>query len=83
MRCFIVLSWHDRLSQELKGVFESLNAQIKEDKLESPCRSFTEFEYSTLASWSVGLLIHYAIVPANYAKPVELTANGQLLTANS
>jgi len=35
------------------------------------------------SSWDrvfLGPLIHYAIVPANYAKPVELTANGQLLT---
>ena len=46
------LARNDRLSQELKGAFESLNAQIKEGKLQSPCRSFTEFEYSTLQSWS-------------------------------
>lgn len=46
------LARNDRLSEELKGAFESLKAQIKEGKLESPCRSFTEFEYSTLASWS-------------------------------
>jgi hypothetical protein len=46
------LARNDRLSQELKGAFESLNAQIKEGKLQSPCRSFTEFEYSTLKTWS-------------------------------
>jgi hypothetical protein len=46
------LARNDRLSEELKGAFESLNGRIKEGKLESPCRSFTEFEYSTLQSWS-------------------------------
>src|SRR6516165_2975622 len=46
------LARNDRLSEELKGAFESLNAQIKEGKLQSPCRSFTEFEYSTLKTWS-------------------------------
>jgi hypothetical protein len=40
------LARNDRLSEELKGAFESLNGRIKEGKLESPCRSFTEFEYS-------------------------------------
>jgi len=48
----IILARNDRLNEELKGAFESLNAQIKDGKLESPCRSFTEFEYSTLKSWS-------------------------------
>ena len=46
------LARNDRLSEELKGAFESLNARIKEGKLQSPCRSFTEFEYSTLKTWS-------------------------------
>ncbi len=46
------LARNDRLSEELKGAFERLNAQIKEGQLESPCRSFTEFEYSTLKTWS-------------------------------
>src|SRR6516225_6506877 len=46
------LARNDRLSEELKGAFESLNARIKEGKLQSPCRSFTEFAYSTLKTWS-------------------------------
>jgi DDE family transposase len=46
------LARNERLSEELKGPFENLNAQIKEGKLQSPCRSFTEFQYSTLQSWS-------------------------------
>jgi hypothetical protein len=51
---FYCFGWarNDRLSGGLKGAFESLNAQIKEGKLQSPCRSFTEFEYPTLQSWS-------------------------------
>src|SRR6516162_4090452 len=48
------LARNDRLSEELKGAFESLNAQIKEGKLQSPCRSFTEFKYATLKTWSKG-----------------------------
>src|SRR5271165_4898095 len=31
---------------------ESVKADIKEAKVEMPCRSFTEFEYSTLNSWT-------------------------------
>jgi hypothetical protein len=46
------LARNDRLSETLNGNFESLKAQINEGKLQSPCRSFTEFEYSTLSSWS-------------------------------
>src|SRR5215471_16702647 len=46
------LARNDRLSEQLQGSFESLQSQIKEGKLESPCRSFTEFEYSTLETWS-------------------------------
>jgi hypothetical protein len=46
------LARNDRLSEQLQGSFESLQSQIKEAKLQSPCRSFTEFEYSTLKSWS-------------------------------
>ena len=44
------LSRNGRLEQ-LKGNFESLKAQIQEAKVETPCRSFTEFEYSTLNSF--------------------------------
>jgi len=46
------LARNDRLSEILHGHFESLKAQIIEGKLQSPCRSFTEFAYSTLTSWS-------------------------------
>ena len=46
------LARNDRLSEELKGAFESLNAEIKDGKLQSPCRNFTEFKYSTLKTWS-------------------------------
>jgi hypothetical protein len=46
------LARNDRLSEQLKGTFESLQTQIAEGKVQSPCRSFTEFEYSTLKSWS-------------------------------
>ena len=46
------LARNDRLSEILNGNFESLKAQIIDGKLQSPCRSFTEFEYSTLTSWS-------------------------------
>ena len=42
----------DRLAEQLKASFESLRSQIQEGKLETPCRTFTEFEYSTLESWS-------------------------------
>jgi hypothetical protein len=43
---------NDRLNEGLKDAFQSLNAQIKDGKLESPCRSFTKFEYAILKSWS-------------------------------
>ena len=46
------LARNDRLSEELKGAFESLNVHIKDGKLQSPCRNFTEFKYSTLKTWS-------------------------------
>ena len=46
------LARNDRLSETLNGNFESLKAQINEGKVQSPCRSYTEFEYSTLTSWS-------------------------------
>ena len=48
------LARNDRLSEQLQGSFEDLQSQIKEGKLQSPCRSFTEFEYSTLKTWSKG-----------------------------
>ena len=40
------LARNDRLTEQLKTDFEALKAQIKETKVETPCRSFTEFEYS-------------------------------------
>jgi hypothetical protein len=46
------LARNDRLSEQLKGSFEGLQTQIAEGKVQSPCRSFTEFDYSTLKSWS-------------------------------
>ena len=46
------LARNERLGEQLKVNFESLKAQIKEGEVESPCRSFTEFEYSTLKSWT-------------------------------
>jgi hypothetical protein len=46
------LARNGRLEEQLKGNFESLKAQIQEAKVETPCRSFTEFEYSTLNSWT-------------------------------
>jgi Transposase DDE domain group 1 len=46
------LAQNGRLGEQLKADFESLKAQLKEAKLEMPCRSFTEFEYSTLKSWA-------------------------------
>jgi len=46
------LARNDRLGELLRTNFETLKAQIKEGKVETPCRSFTEFEYSTLKSWT-------------------------------
>jgi Transposase DDE domain group 1 len=46
------LAQNGRLGEQLKANFESLKAQLKEAKLQMPCRSFTEFEYSTLKSWA-------------------------------
>src|ERR1700716_982695 len=46
------LARNDRLAEQLGSSFERLRTQIKEAKVQSPCRSFTEFEYSTLNSWT-------------------------------
>jgi hypothetical protein len=46
------LARNDRLGEQLKSNFEGLRVQMKEGKIESPCRSYTEFEYSTLNSWT-------------------------------
>src|SRR5260370_2663232 len=44
------LARNDRLAELLRTNFEALRAQIKEGKVETPLRSFTQFEYSTLDS---------------------------------
>jgi hypothetical protein len=46
------LARNERLQKELQASFESLKTQISEGQLQSPCRSFTEFEYATRDSWS-------------------------------
>jgi len=46
------LARNERLGERLKANFESLKVQIQEAKAQTPCRSFTEFEYSTLNSWT-------------------------------
>ena len=46
------LARNERLGELLRSNFEALQAQIEEGKVETPCRSFTEFEYSTLNSWT-------------------------------
>jgi hypothetical protein len=46
------LARNERLGEQLKTNFESLKARVQEAKAEIPCRSFTEFEYSTLNSWT-------------------------------
>ncbi len=46
------LARNDRLGEQLKGSFETLKTQIQEGRVQRPCRSFTELEYSTLASWT-------------------------------
>jgi len=46
------LARNERLGERLKGNFENLRVDIKEAKVEMPCRSFTEFDYSTLNSWT-------------------------------
>jgi hypothetical protein len=46
------LARNDRLVERLRTQFEALKGQIKNGKIETPCRSFTEFKYSTLDSWT-------------------------------
>jgi len=46
------LGRNDRLGERLEANFASLRSQIQEAKVQSPCRSFTEFEYSTLKTWT-------------------------------
>ena len=44
------LARNERLGEQLKANFESLKARVQEGKSREPCRSFTEFKYSTLNS---------------------------------
>ena len=46
------LARNDRLQAELEAEFERLQQQIDQGALQAPCRSFVEFEYATLQSWS-------------------------------
>ena len=46
------LARNDRLAERLRSEFESLRTQIQQGQVQSPCCSFTEFEYATLDSWS-------------------------------
>ena len=46
------LARNDRLGQQLEASFQSLQSQIEQGKLQSPCRSFTQFSYATLTTWS-------------------------------
>jgi len=46
------LARNERLGELLRSNFEALQAQVEAGKVETPCRSFTEFEYATLNSWT-------------------------------
>lgn len=46
------LARNDRLQAQLEKEFERLQEQIDQGALQAPCRSFVEFEYATLESWS-------------------------------
>ena len=46
------LARNDRLQAQLEEEFERLQQQIDQGALQAPCRSFMEFEYATLQSWS-------------------------------
>ncbi len=50
--CCLGLARNGRLEEQLKWNFKTLKARIQEAKVETSCRSFTEFEYSTLNSWT-------------------------------
>ena len=50
IRCSQII--HDSSAKSSKAPLRASRAQLKEGKLQSPCRSFTEFEYSTLKTWS-------------------------------
>jgi hypothetical protein len=46
------LARNDRLQAQLEEEFERLQEPIDQGALQVPCRSFVEFEYTTLESWS-------------------------------
>ena len=46
------LARNDRLQAQLESEFERLQEQIDQGTLQAPCRSFVQFDYSTLESWS-------------------------------
>lgn len=46
------LARNDRLQAKLEKEFKRLQEQIDQGALQPPCRSFVEFDYATLESWS-------------------------------
>jgi hypothetical protein len=46
------LARNDRLTEHLAGRFSDLHAAIESEERKTPCRSFEDFEYQTLKSWS-------------------------------
>lgn len=46
------LARNDRLQAQLESEFERLQEQINQGALRSPCRSFVQFDYSTLETWT-------------------------------
>jgi Transposase DDE domain group 1 len=46
------LARNDRLQAQLESEFQRLQEQIDQGILQAPCRSFGQFDYSTLESWS-------------------------------
>lgn len=46
------LARNNRLAEHLAQRFSDLHAAIESEELKTPCRSFEDFEYQTLQSWS-------------------------------
>ena len=46
------LARNDRLQAQLEGEFQRLQEQVNQGALQAPCRSFVQFDYATLQSWS-------------------------------
>jgi hypothetical protein len=46
------LARNERLQAKLEAGFEKLHRRIAAGELETPCRSFADFDYRTLTSWS-------------------------------